>query len=85
MLCLTIARVLATFDVLPPVGRDGRPKIPEARYHNTFIRCVYILEMKRELIDRRVSCRHAMPFKCVVKPRSEKAVTLIHDAVTAHQ
>ena len=38
VLCLTIARILATFDILPPVDENGNPRIPEARYHNTLIR-----------------------------------------------
>ena len=29
--------------------------------------------------------RNAMPFECVVKPRSEKAIKLIYDAVAIHQ
>ena len=33
MLYLAVARILATFDILPPVGKDGRPRVPEARYN----------------------------------------------------
>lgn len=62
ILCFTIARILAAFDILPPVDGDGRPRIPEARYHKSMI-------------------RHTMPFECIVKPRSEKALMLIRDAV----
>ena len=29
--------------------------------------------------------RNTMPFECVVKPRSEKAIKLIYDAVTVHR
>jgi len=65
ILCLTIARTLATFDILPPVDKDGCPKIPEARYSKTLL-------------------RHPMPFECVVKPRSEKVVKLIYNAVAIH-
>ena len=38
MLYLTVARVLATFDILPPVDKDGCPRIPEARYNETLVR-----------------------------------------------
>ena len=38
MLCFTIARVLAAFDILPQVDDAGRPKIPEARYRKAIIR-----------------------------------------------
>ena len=38
MLCLTIARILATFDILPPVDDNGRPSIPEGGYHKTLVR-----------------------------------------------
>ena len=40
-------------------------------------------KMKQGYIKSRP--RTAMPFKCVVKPRSEKATKLINDSVTAHQ
>jgi hypothetical protein len=36
MLGFTITCILAAFDILPPVDDDGRPRIPEPRYHNTF-------------------------------------------------
>jgi cytochrome P450 len=38
MLCLTVARILSVFDILPPVDNDGRPRIPEAKYQNTIVR-----------------------------------------------
>jgi hypothetical protein len=38
MLCFTIARILSTFDILPPVDKDGRPSIPEARFDKSMIR-----------------------------------------------
>ena len=41
MLHFTIARILATFDILPPVGDDERPKIPEAKYSKSLIRSVH--------------------------------------------
>jgi hypothetical protein len=38
MLCFTVARILATFDILPPVDDNGCPRIPEAKYHKTLVR-----------------------------------------------
>ena len=38
MLNFTVARILATFEILPPVDEAGRPKIPEARYWNGMVR-----------------------------------------------
>ena len=38
MLCFTVARVLAAFDILPQVDDAGRPKIPEAKYRKAIIR-----------------------------------------------
>ena len=38
MLHFTVARILATFEILPPVDEAGRPKIPEARYWNGMVR-----------------------------------------------
>ena len=38
MLFLTIARILATFDILPPVDENGCPKIPEAKYNKSLLR-----------------------------------------------
>ena len=83
MLCLTFARVLAAFDILPPVDDEGRPRIPEARYHNSVIRWVTSIQGRIGLTGNCVY-RHAMPFECVVKPRSENAVRLMYDAITIH-
>ena len=38
MLHFIVARVLATFDILPPVDDAGRPKIPEAKYQKGMVR-----------------------------------------------
>lgn len=38
MLCLTVARILTAFDILPPVDDDGSPRIPEVRYHKSMVR-----------------------------------------------
>ena len=38
MLHFTVARVLATFDILPPVDDAGRPMIPEAKYQKGMVR-----------------------------------------------
>ena len=37
MLCFTVARVLAAFDILPQVDDAGRPKIPEAKYRKAIV------------------------------------------------
>ena len=37
LLRLTVARILATFNILPPVDDDGRPRILEARFQKTLI------------------------------------------------
>ncbi|KAF9783497.1 cytochrome P450 [Thelephora terrestris] len=37
MLYLTIARILATFDIFP-ADKDGRPSVPEARYNKSLLR-----------------------------------------------
>lgn len=86
MLCFTIASILATFDILPPINDNGCPKIPEPKYHNTFIRWAHSVwgETGQWLTLGDCPQRHAMPFECVVKPRSEKATKLIHNAVLVH-
>ncbi|KAF9783495.1 cytochrome P450 [Thelephora terrestris] len=38
MVYLTVARILATFDILPPVDKEGCPRIPEARFNQTLVR-----------------------------------------------
>ena len=38
LLYLTIARILTTFDILPPVDEDGRLRIPEARFDRGLLR-----------------------------------------------
>ena len=38
LLYIAVARILATFDILPPVDEDGRPMVPEARFKKTLLR-----------------------------------------------
>ena len=38
ILCFTVARVLAAFDILPQVDDGGRPKIPEAKFRKGLVR-----------------------------------------------
>lgn len=79
ILCFTIARVLAAFDILPPVDGDGNPRIPEARFHKSMTRLVCNFRNGSTLTGCCIR-RHTMPFECIVKPRSGKAVMLIRDA-----
>ena len=37
-LYLIVARVLATFDILPPADEDGCPRVPEARHNKALLR-----------------------------------------------
>jgi hypothetical protein len=37
MLHLVIACILTVFDILPPVDENGCPRIPEAKFHDTFM------------------------------------------------
>jgi len=38
ILCLTIARILTAFDILPPVDDHGCSRIPEVKYNKSIIR-----------------------------------------------
>ena len=34
-----MARVLATFDLLPPVDENGKPRMPQAEFSPELVRC----------------------------------------------
>ncbi|KAJ7780051.1 hypothetical protein DFH07DRAFT_730128, partial [Mycena maculata] len=58
--------VLAAFDITKAVGADGQ--VMEPSYEYLFPRA-------------RVVCSLPLPFKCSIKPRSQKAVELIRATV----
>ena len=50
MLFLTVARILATFDILPPVDENGHPRFPEVSYTKTLLRWVHSAGGETELM-----------------------------------
>lgn len=76
---IVIARVLATFDILPPVDENGKARMPSEEFTDDLIRyagCHVILWYSSHGIlsdvDRFFN-RHPLPFECAVRPRSEKS------------
>lgn len=78
---ISCAMTLAVFDITKAV-ENGDVVEPEVEYTSGTIRCVnplYPLVLFRLTVDVNDlhECSHPKPFKCSIKPRSEKAVTLI--------
>jgi len=83
-----IARVLATFDILPPVDENGKARMPSEEFTDDLVRYaryhVYLHCDKNHGILSdicRSFNRHPLPFECIVKPRSEKSAMLIAEVL----
>jgi hypothetical protein len=72
---LSIARILATFDITKAVGEDGQVIEPTYEYFAGMVVCVpCFLNCQTDSLYRN---SQPLPFKCSIKPRSEKAAALI--------
>ena len=82
-----IARVLATFDILPPLDEDGKARMPSEEFTDDLVRYVgcHVLhwDQNRGILSDvcRFFNRHPLPFECIVKPRSEKLATFITEVL----
>ena len=86
---ISIARVLATFDILPPVDEKGEPRLLQAEFTKDLVSYVKALHLSLQTLQTGYLTRlppfflnsHPVPFECIVKPRSGKSATLIAEAL----
>lgn len=84
---IVIARILATFDILPPVDENGKARMPREDFTDDLVRYAGCHTLPpRWHQNRGISSdvcrpfdRHPMPFECIVKPRSVKSTTLVRE------
>lgn len=78
---ITIASVLATFEISTAFDEAGNAIIPTAEYTSGFIRSVCIF-FALHLLE--IDCSRPEQFKCSIKPRSEQAAGMIAEAFAVH-
>lgn len=76
---ITIAFILATFDITPALDKNGQPILVKLVASSGVISCVHFLFMCEHDFDF-FQFRHPLPFKCSIKPRSYQAKILIQQA-----
>jgi hypothetical protein len=90
-LWISIASILAVFDISPAKDAHGRPAAPSGEYVYGFTWCVFYLRVVWRACWLRVCVRfthrlygsHPKPFTCEIKPRSaEHEVWIQQTAVT---
>jgi len=83
-LFLDIACTLAVFDIEAPAGEKLEPK-----FHESLARYVMSFGVSAEaggftdLLRVCCLCRHPLPFKCVIKPRSAAKLEIVRDVMAA--
>lgn len=68
---ITVACVLALFDVRPAKDADGKPIIPSGEYENSFLWRVSDLSHNQTL-TKPVCLSNPKPFVCNIQPRSPR-------------
>lgn len=78
-LWLTMASVLAAFDIKPPVDENGREVIPPASFTSGTARLVKLVSRFVDSSCSFLHIRFSQPqkFRCRITPRTEKYVYLI--------
>ena len=74
---ITIASVLAVYNIRKAVDEDGNPIEPTTEYTTGLIRYVPVLAGTRVTYANIFYTSHPKPFKCIITPRSEGAKALI--------
>ena len=81
---IATARILATFDVLPPVDENGNIRMPPAEFTRDLVRYAKFCTLSSDAgpaVSHSTSIihydSHPLPFECIVKPRSERSMMLV--------
>ena len=74
---LTVASILAVYDVVPAKDADGREVLPEEAFTTESVRCVARWRWRVSVLTARTDGSRPRPFKCAFVPRSEAALALI--------
>lgn len=84
---ITVACLLATFKFSKPNGESVKPEdklfSPE-HFQSGLVVCVYLISFQTSRSDISISS-HPWPFKCDIRPRSNKAIEVIRAASLTHE
>jgi hypothetical protein len=71
---ITVASLLAVFNITKAIGEDGKILEPSYEYHSDIV--LYVFKLSGFQTNSKDS-RMPFPFKCSIKPRSKAAADLI--------
>ena len=74
---ITIATLLATFNIEQAYDESGDPLVKEDKMTSGLISCVVSHRILACMYTNALSDSYPLPFKCKITPRSETAVRLI--------
>ena len=80
MLFISMARILATFDIRPAKDENGNEIIPELKFNSSIVR--YVSSHTEALFLARLNDvlqRETLDFKCSITPRSDAARVLVSE------
>ena len=80
-LWITIAQILATFDIRPAKDADSRDIIPELNASSgllSYVLSEFIIHSFKLCLNVLILLRHPAPYQCSITPRSQQAVELIN-------
>ena len=76
----TVMNLLWAFEIVPIEG-ETRPDSKNAQFVDSMIACVQKFMRQTPLTTLVTHGRAPVPFRCRLRPRSEKVVRLIHEAM----
>ena len=79
---ITIATILATFNITKEKGPDGKEIYPETDFVG-FVRSVQSEKLQRCAWAKK-KFSHPLPFRCSIKPRSDAAARLIEETASEY-
>jgi hypothetical protein len=73
-----VANITATLDISKSIDNEGKEITPAFEVISSFVR--WVVPYTRSVLVLTPFTSHPKPFLCSIRPRSEKATSLIHDA-----
>ena len=83
---LLMSNIIATMDLTKALDETGNPITPTVEFDKSAVRCIDFLRSRDDLLAvfTNLFARHIAPFKCNLRYRSEKARSLVDQAILLH-
>lgn len=81
MLFISMARILAAFDIRPAKDENGEEVIPDIKFNSSIVRYVssYCASQLLASVNAYYLPRETLDFKCAITPRSDAARVLVSE------